>query len=502
MTKPSKDFSTRLTSAKRFRDAARPFIEEVLLFCCPGREHDFNKTLKSTTEYEADGYVSLPEEMATDLAGDIITYYTPPETKWMEFVADVPEEILEAMGDEIEKIVTAREEEIQRLFTASNYYDIAPQWAFEICHGTPALWIQKAHLQQPVYFEVVQPHQLYLTPGYLGILDRFREMAVPAQSLKALFADWEVNLSDQKIVEKMRKPDAMCMVVWGFWLDWTDPGNPQWLSEITVDGVLITQERMVLGPIAAVPLQVGRFNPQPGKPWGRGPGWKALLDMRVLNKVNEIVLGAMDQAISNTLIYPDDGFLDLSEGVEAGRSYPARSGFDRNSIFELNKSVNVDQGWYSEQEFQNRIRTAFYQDGPRQRGETPPTASQWLDERRRVQQRLGKPSAPLWTELIYPMIQRVEYLGVQAGMLESEITANRRVINIKPISPLQKAQNQDQVMVAKSNLEMAFGILREQTANVLDPIQTLKNIVKASGDELTVVRDEQVMQDAAAAPAQ
>jgi len=500
--KPSKDFSSRLSKAKRFRDAARPFIEEVLSYTCPGREHDFNRNVSSVTEYDTDRYISLPEEVATDLAGDIITYYTPPETKWMEFTAEVPEEVMDAMGDQITEIVTSREEEIQRLFTSSNYYDIAPQWAFEVCHGTPALWIQKAHLQQPIYFEVVQPHQLYLTPGYLGILDRFREMPVPAQSLKALFDGWPVVRTDPKIVEKLRKPDAICMCMWGFYLDWSDPGNPVWKCEITVDGVCIVSEPITLGPIAAVPLQVGRFNPQPGKPWGRGPGWKALPDMRVLDKINEIVLGAMDQAISNTLIYPDDGFLDLSEGVEAGRAYPARAGFDRNSIFELNKSVNVDQGWYSEQEFQDRIRTAFYQDGPRQRGDTPPTASQWLDERRRVQQRLGKPSSPLWTELIQPMIQRVEYLGAQAGMLDSGITINNRVINIKPISPLQKAQNQDQVMVARANIDMAMSAFGPEGAmSIINPISTFQNIVKASGDELTVIRDEQVMPDAAAAPA-
>jgi hypothetical protein len=94
------------------------------------------------------------------------------------------------------------------------------------------------------------------------------------------------------------------------------------------------------------------------------------------------------------------------------------------------------------------------------------------------------------------------YLGAQAGMLENAITINNRVINTKPISPLQKAQNQDQVMVARSNLDMAFGILQDQTASVIDPIQTMKNIVKASGDELTVIRDEQQVPDAAAAPAQ
>jgi hypothetical protein len=257
-----------------------------------------------------------------------------------------------------------------------------------------------------------------------------------------------------------------------------------------------------LGPIAgSCPLQVGRFNPQVGRPWGRGPGWKALPDLRVLDKLDETVLAGLDQSVLNTIIYPDDGFLDLSEGIEGGRAYPAHRGFTRDQIYDLSRNVNVDQGWFTEERIEDRIRRAFYQDGPRQRGETPPTASQWLDERRRVQQRVGKPSAPLWTELIYPLIQRVEYLLVESGDMESAITHDGKSISVQPISPLQKAQNQDQVMVARSNLDLAFAILQDQTPNVIDPIMTLKNIVKTSGDTLTVVRDEQVMPDAAA-PAQ
>lgn len=132
-------------------------------------------------------------------------------------------------------------------------------------------------------------------------------------------------------------------------------------------------------------LLVGRFNPQTGKPWGRGPGRRALASFRVSDQLAEDVLSAADQSLRRTLIYPDDGFLDLSEGIEAGRAYPAARSFDRNSIFDLSRDVNVDQGWFSEERMEDRLRRLMYQDGPRQRGETPPTAAQWVDERRRLQ---------------------------------------------------------------------------------------------------------------------
>lgn len=491
MKKPSKDFSTRLAAAKRWRSSVEPRVKEIYSFCAPGREKEFDTRTFDQSE-EVTTYHSLGEEVATDLAGDLVTYFTPAETRWCSYAVTAP--VPEEMADAVLELVQAREDQLFEMIQASNYNDIAPQWGFEAAtHGTPALWVQRGHLSQPINVEVVPPAELLITPGHMGILDRFRKMRVMAETLNALFAGLDVDLSADKISKAMKKPGAMVEVIWGFWLDWTDPGRPLWLMEITVEGIRVTDEKVTLGDYAgSCPLLIGRFNPQPRKPWGRGAGWKALPDLRVLDKIDEVVLTALDDALQNTIIYPDDGFLNLEDGLVAGNAYPASSRFDKNSIFVMPKGANLDYGFFSEERLEQRIRTAFYQDGPRQRGETPPTAAQWLDERRRVQQRLGKPSAPLWTEMIYPLVQRFEYLAVEAGEMEEAITHDGRTISVTPISPLQKAQNQDQVMVSRSNLDLGVAMLGpEGFGQVVDPIQTMKNVVKASGDTLTVIRDEE-----------
>lgn len=497
--KPSSDFSTRYALAKRWRDAERPFLEEIFSFICPGREYDFSRRHSTARADDAETFIDLPEELALDFASDLVTYFTPAEAKWAEYLvtADIPADVVQ----DVEALVTDREDKLFNLIQTSNYNDIAPQLMFEANHGTPAMWVQKAHLSQPIHCEVVPPHELLVCPGHMGYLDRFREQVVPARNLKALFDGWEVDLSSPKLQQKMMKPGTNCTVCWGFWLDWTDPGQPIWKYEITVDGDCIMKgEPQTLGPFAgSCPLLIGRFNPLPGKPWGRGPARKILPTMRVYNKVDEVVLTAMDEALHNTLIYPDDGFLDFSEGVEVGRAYPASRGFTREQIYELQKGTNLDYGWLSEERLEERIRAGFYQDGPRQRGDTPPTATQWLDERRRVQKRLGKPSAPLWKELIVPFIQVVERIGVETGDLDEAISHDGENISLIPISPLQKAQNQDKVLVARSNLDLGFNVFGERIP--VDPVQTFQNIIRASGDELTVVAEPQVP-DAATPPPQ
>lgn len=489
--KPSKEFSTRYSAAKKWRDIVRPTLEEIYSFICPGREHEFNTNIFTPRNDDPETFISLPEDVSSDFASDIVTYYTPAESMWTEYMVTTP--VPKEAVAKVSELVGGREEDLFDMIQSSNYNDVAPQVMFEAAHGTIAMWVDSAHLTQPVYCETVPPCELLITPGHLGILDRFREKPVQASTLKALFNGWDVNLSVPEIQKKIDKPGATAKVCWGFWLDWDDPGNPLWRCEITVDGHRITpEEPLTLGEYAgSCPLLVGRFNPQANKPWGRGPAWKALPDMRVYNAVDEAVLDGLDQALRNTVIYADDGFIDLENGVTVGSAIPAARGFTRDQIYELQKGVNLDTGWYSEERLEERLRQRFYQDGPRQRGETPPTASQWIDERRRVQQRLGKPSSPLWREFFMPFVQRVEYLAIQLGKMDQALTHNEDVISIQPISPLQKAQNQDKVMVARSNLDLAFSVFQDQVGNFIDPVGTFRNIVKTSGDDITVIRDEE-----------
>ena len=122
----------------------------------------------------------------------------------------------------------------------------------------------------------------------------------------------------------------------------------------------------------------------------------------------------------------------------------------------------------------------------------------------RVQQRLGKPSAPIWSELILPMIQRFETLAVQLGRIDAAITHDGQAITVVPLSPLQKAQNQDKVMITRSNLEMFATLVGpEAMAQFVDVIGTGQAVAKASGDELLQFHDQpQGAPVAPAAPAQ
>lgn len=485
--KPSKDFSYRLAAARRWRSEMEPDLKEVLRFTAPDRARDFDRTPNQRSKQEVDTHISIGEEMATDLAGDLVNYYMPSEQKWTDMEVMVP--VPQHAADRVEAVVDQRNEDIYDALDMSNLNDLKPQIMFEAAsHGTPGVWMEPGHLSEPLFIEVVPPHEMLILQGHRGYLDRFREKWVPAEFLEATLPD--ADLDKPQITRKMDKKNQFAKVCWGYWLSWEDPGNPRWLREITVDGCRVTDEREDIGPInGACPMMVGRFNPRPNNPWGRGPGLKALPELWTLDKIEEVVLGKLDEQLDPAWTGVDDGVLDFSNGIIGGHFYPRRSDVAPEPLIPPN---TLDYGFYTKEAMEERIRVAFYQDGPRQRGDTPPTASQWLDERRRVQARLGKPSAPLFTELLLPMIQRAEFIMVQLGLLPGALTIDGLTLNVKPISPLQRSHDQEKALITRSNLDLMFNTAGpEAVAQNVDMIATFKNVMKATGDELLVMREEE-----------
>ena len=54
--------------------------------------------------------------------------------------------------------------------------------------------------------------------------------------------------------------------------------------------------------------------------------------------------------------------------------------------------------------------------------------------------------------------------------------------------------------MARSNLDLAVATFAETTGSIVDGVGTFKNIVRASGDKLTVIRDQELVTDETAPP--
>lgn len=483
------EFAKRFAAARAHR---KEYIEdagrEVYKFCFNGREVEWDDAYgRDKTPEEI--FSDFPAMIAEEFHGELFSTMTPENAQWVEYESANPVENEKAATEEL----TALEKTIAKSLRASNYYSDGMTAFQDAVVGNVAMWVDKPTLSGPASARAIPISKLHLRYGPAGIEDRFFCERYYFRDLTALLPGAKFP---REIQDKINNSSGQAKVAWGFWRDYRDASNPVWRQEIRVDGKAVGLDRD-LGPEGACPLIVGRFNPVANSAWGRGPGVKMLPTLRVLDEITRMNLEGMDRNLDPAFVYPHDGLLDLSQGIENGLGYPAMPG-TADSIQPLGLFGNLDYGFFSEERLQEVIRYGFYRQSI-QKGKTPPSASQYMGEEQKDIRRMARPAAPLWREFGIGLLTRIEWLERQSGgALESArlpLLSSRQVIS-RPISPLERAQAREDVLVAQSVIQMVNeGLGPEQAALLVDGVKTFRNIKTKLKDQLVEFRTEQQIKE-------
>ena len=485
------EFAKRFASARAHRreyieDAAR----EVYKFCFNGRESEWDDRTTYRKDREPEEIFSdFPAMIAEEFHGELFSTMTPENAPWVSYEA--ANAVAETAVDDATGELGSLEKTIAKAIRASNYYSDGMTAFQDAVVGNVAMWVDKPTLSGPADARAIPISRLYLRYGPAGIEDRFFSEAYYYRDLPQLFPD---ATFPREMQDKIRNSSGQAKVTWGFWRDYKDPSNPVWRQEIRVDQKGIGKDEY-LGAEGSAPLVVGRFNPFANSAWGRGPGIRMLPTLRVLDEITRMNLEGMDRNLDPAFVYPHDGMLDLSDGVENGLGYPSMPG-SAEQIQPLGLFGNLDYGFFSEERLQDVIRYGFYRQIV-QKGKTPPSASQYMGEEQKDIRRMARPAATLWREFGVGLLKRFEWLERKAGgSLEQTrlpLIANGQVI-ARPISPLERAQAREDVLVAQSIMGMAQeGLGPDQAGLLIDGPTTIKNIKGKLKDELVAVRTEDQM---------
>lgn len=483
------EFDVRLSAAKAARtDRVQDDGYEVYKFCFNGREDEWtgkNGRNRDPEEIFADVVAGVAE----DFFGDLFHTMTPENADWVEYEAGAA--VAEEDEDAVKEFMAGREKVIAKSIKQSNYYDEGPTAFQDAVMGNVCMWVDRHSLASPVTCEAVPLAECYFRLGPHGIDDRFRESKFYYRDLKTLLPEASFP---REIQDKINNsPKAKAKVCWGFWRDYSDPGNPVWMQAIRVDGKPVNLDKKLEGE-GSCPMLVGRFNPQPKTPWGWGPGRRMLPTMRVLDELVRMNLESMDFTLDPPFTYTHDGITDASDGLEAGVGYPTLPGSDGIKPVVLGE---LDYGFFAEEKIEERVRDGFYRDLP-QRGKTPPSASQYMGEEQKQIRRMARPAGKLWKEFGLGLLKRFEWLETQpGGALDGENfqVLDGKLIVMRPISPLERAQAREEVLVAQSLMQMTVESLgQEQAPLVMDGQGTMVNIKEKLKDKLVVYRSPDEIQ--------
>lgn len=499
METPKQVLKRRIAAMKRDQQLRAPFINEVYRLAMPHRDRiGSSKTTPMTEEDIQDILDTTFPETVDDFASDMISTFTPQYEPW---VKHEPTQALEpAQRKQVKDQITNAINWFWDDMESSNYFDAADECFHDLAAGTMACRLRDYGPAQPLCYEPIPTATLLIDVGPDSATDgRFTEGKVIKRLFNANYAQWikpETWPAELQMKYKNAKDDQAFLVCDGIHRLFDKPGVTQWRRVVMLEGEIVYEK--MFDENGAENVFVARWRAESNSAYGIGAGWWACAPARVLTELNALVLAQMHNVADPAHAYSDpDGGANLEQGISAGDWLLLGEGFETKKI---SGDGEFNAAFYSREDLRMMIKSALYQDKPFQRGDTPPTATQWADESARAQQRWEIPRGKITREWVMPIVRAHQYVRTQQAQFP-KINLGPTAIMLRPQSPQAKARAFERVTKAERVLTDAASPALAQSAQiVIDARATLSNMQEEIGDTLVRIRSqeeiEQLMQQA------
>ncbi len=241
-----------------------------------------------------------------------------------------------------------------------------------------------------------------------------------------------------------------------------------------------------------MPYMVARWSKDAGELYGRGPGYNALPDAKMLNRMARTLLISAEKAAAPVLLVEDDGVLSPTrthpDSVMVVRSGTSRS--DPVRYLENRSRPDISQERY--QSTRQQVRDHFHGELLRGALDDPRmTATQVLELAARTAQRIGPMIFRMQTELLEPLVERVFGLGLRSGAYDPVPEALQGTqTRVEYVSPAALAQlNADvQNLMGIANTAMQWSQVAPDVLDNVDWDMGLREVANSLGDASRILR--------------
>ncbi len=480
-----KDLKQRIDQAKVERSRRQTQINEYLDYADPSRPRigDENKSQTDSAWKIQTLYDATLMEVHEDFGSDLVDRVMPRSRDWLAYEPEttLPEEIAKVLEPDFK----ARTDKIFAAIRQSNLYDeAAGEWAMDLAHGTGAMTISDPGPSMPIRFEAISPGQLLIARGPGGGTSlRAREFSWALEDAMAYWPNYDWAEKHRRQVRSQGSKRALVKITEAA-IAVPDLGDERWKWQVAVGEDLVFEDDLV--GRGSCPHVVTRWRTHSNSAWGVGPGLKCLPDAMTLNQERRLILKNLGKIVDPPVVFDDDGVLNPEGGIGPGDWLPRMPG---SKVEQMKPEGIIEAAYYEQGGLQDSIRRALYQYGPRQRGKTPPTFGQWMDEKTEEGRRLELPTGKVYAEGVVAILERVEYILTKKGILDPAITKDKTVVRLRPLSPLARQQAAEDVSQTNQILTMLRAFADPQLlAATVDVVGTFENIVKALGDKNIVIR--------------
>ena len=281
-----------------------------------------------------------------------------------------------------------------------------------------------------------------------------------------------------------------------------DSGGMPWRSvHVGLDDKQLLSE----GGFWEMPYLVARWEKEAGELYGRGPGWNALPEAKMLNEMSKTVLKAAQKVTDPPLAVADDGVMNPINTSPGGINVIRTGTFSNDPIRPLPIEPNIPVGVEMMERRKTQVRGAFMHDLLQILQDPRMTATQVIEISERAQALIAPILGRMQVELLEPMIERVFGIMNRAQMLPPAPPIIQGVpMQVQYISPVARAQRGSEVRSIVDTLGVV-GQVAQMDPTVMDNInvdEAAKLIVHNTGAPARIARTRREVEELRAARAQ
>src|SRR6056297_109898 len=461
--------------------------ETAYKYIAPERALIYTRDKRTPNEIQDEVFDSTAIDSAERLTNLIVSGLVPPWQRWFRVSpgSGVPSiEDREALRPALQVI----EDNMFSLLSRSNFYqEMQPAILDRIVGGTGAIMMKPDKDNQRLRFKCVPLGELAIDEddgGNIVSVARKFKLSIK-QMIKAYGNKVPKELRDIS-GEKQGKPDQDIIAL----NDETASGL--WYYAVIHKGTgAKLEEKTTKNPV----FFVSRWSKVPGSVYGRGPGLRALSDVRALNKIKELQLKNAAKAVAGIYTVVDDGVVNpYTLTFEPGTFMPVGSNDRQNpTISELPATGNFDVSLFTIDDLRNSILGTFMADnfGPLDR--TPMTATEVQARTRIIAQDMGATISRMQQEMLFPIIRAVYSFMAELDLAPEELDLNDEGLQLEFVSQLAQAQEavDEQNLLEFTQTAVSFGQVDPKAGLIIDVHKALGKLAEIKHISPQVLRTQQ-----------
>lgn len=437
MSEAVKRFRKRHDDAKRIRDTFAEVIDSCYEYALPLRQRTYmlgNQPVRTDRLYDGTAVTAL-QGLASQTLDDVWPAdQTPFELTSGAGDAGLREKANRDLADIAAQIIA--------LTNNSNFRSAAHEMLLDWGIGTGFMTINRGNVLTPLDFQALPLTEVVSDIGPFGRVDFLtREREVRIGEIAVLWPGAKIPAELAREIEQ--NPDAKHKVLEGEERDWSSRNEEAWVFRVVWKDELLLERRTVgVGSCSFVAPSFSRVS---GEALGRGPVMMALPDIRMVNELKEMVIEHTDLILSGMFQYDDDGVFnpDTAE-LGPGALIPRSPGSRGLEALEMPSDLRL--GEIQIDNTQAAIREAMFVNDLGDLGKTPRSATEVMQRTADRARRLAGSYGRLLTEWLFPQIARTWWLLRDMHGMKDLPPIDGDRIRVRPLSPLTRAQAQDDIL--------------------------------------------------------